>query len=105
MIPYLYRRLVARGVPHATALKVSTPGALLAAAPVADPAGLTSTTVDAPNPGNAPTLYDSIWANVVVNLVRENKDDTNALRADVEALNAKVTELLTALREAGLIND
>lgn len=80
----LYRELLNQGIPHHAALILADPARdVVSAAAVSDPAAMTA-------PASMGATYTA--ANV------------NALRADVDALRTVVINLLTSLRNAGVVS-
>lgn len=123
----LYRELLDSGLSHRAALRFADPANdTISGGAVADPPAVTSTnvaaadatTVTALDVASAPAVYDQVWGqsvrtlaneakadlNAVVPLSSELKTDVNALRADVVALRTTMTNLLAALRTAGVID-
>lgn len=99
----LYRN---QGYSHYQALALADPDTDFTpsvAGAVADPAALTSTTVDAANASAPGAVYAQAEAASTATLANETKGDLNALRADVAALRGTVASLQASLRAAGLM--
>lgn len=101
----LYNRLVTSGVSHGSALLLADPAQdVVAGVAVTDAPAVTATAVAAANATSpAGAVYTVTDQTALADLANEMKADLNALRNDVIALRTTVNNLLTSLRNSGVI--